>query len=49
MGLVTVLTNNLRPYLHNPREVVPGTNMSFPGLRSDEQISDVIAYFKSQG
>ena len=40
---------NLRPYLHNPRGVVPGTNMAFPGLRSDEQINDLIAYLKSQG
>ena len=40
--------DNLRPYLHNPREVVPGTNMSFPGLRNDQQINDLIAYLKSQ-
>jgi cytochrome c len=40
--------DNLRPYLHNPREVVPGTNMSFPGIRNDQQINDLIAYLKSQ-
>ena len=38
----------LRPYLRNPREVVAGTIMAFPGLRQDQQISDVIAYLKQQ-
>ena len=38
----------LRPNLRNPREVVPGTNMAFPGLRQDQQITDVIAYLKQQ-
>ncbi len=38
----------LRPYLKNPREVVAGTIMAFPGLRQDQQISDVIAYLKQQ-
>lgn len=39
---------NLHPYLRNPREVVPGTNMSFPGIKNDQQINDLIAYLKSQ-
>ncbi len=39
---------NLRPYLHNPREVVPGTTMAFPGLRSDQQVNDVIAYLAQE-
>lgn len=39
---------SLRPYLRNPREVVPGTNMAFPGLRNDKQLDDVIAYIKQQ-
>ena len=39
---------NLRPYLRNPREVVAGTIMAFPGLRQDQQINDVIAYLKQQ-
>jgi cytochrome c len=38
----------LRPYLKNPREVVAGTIMAFPGLRQDQQITDVIAYLKQQ-
>ena len=40
---------NLRPYLRNPKEVVPGTNMSFPGLKKDQQINDLIAYLVQQG
>lgn len=39
---------NLHPYLRNPREVVPGTNMSFPGIKNDQQLNDLIAYLKSQ-
>ena len=38
----------LHPYLKNPREVVPGTIMAFPGLRQEQQINDVIAYLKQQ-
>ncbi len=40
---------NLQPYLRNPREVVAGTSMAFPGIRNDQQIKDVIAYLKQQG
>ena len=36
----------LTPYLRNPREYVPGTNMAFPGIRNDKQLEDVIAYIK---
>lgn len=44
-GLVwdeATLTN----YLHSPRQVVPGTKMTFPGLKKDKEIADVIAYLK---
>ena len=37
---------NLRPYLQNPREVVPGTAMAFAGLRNEQQLNDLIAYLK---
>lgn len=40
---------NLRPYLRNPREVVPGTNMAYPGLRNEQQLNDLMAYLKQQG
>ena len=35
-------------YLKNPRQYVPGTNMSFAGLRKDEQIAAVISYMKEK-
>lgn len=34
----------LDAFLLNPREIVPGTKMVFPGLRNEEQRADVIAY-----
>ncbi len=33
-------------YLTNPRQVVKGTKMSFPGLKSPEQRADLIAYLE---
>jgi cytochrome c2 len=34
-------------YLTAPRQVVPGTLMSYPGLRDDRERSDLIAYLAS--
>ncbi|TCZ50977.1 c-type cytochrome [Roseicella aquatilis] len=39
---------NLHPYLRNPKEVVAGTNMAYPGLKNEQQLNDLIAYLKSQ-
>ena len=39
----------LKVYLKNPKEKVPGTKMVFPGLSSDEDIANVIAYLKQFG
>ncbi|MCR9129813.1 MAG: cytochrome c family protein [Alphaproteobacteria bacterium] len=36
-------------YLENPREYIPGTIMAFPGLRSEQDRADVIAYIKANG
>ena len=36
----------LAEYLHNPRAMVKGTKMVFPGLKKDEEIANVIAYMK---
>jgi cytochrome c len=33
-------------YIHNPKQTVPGTKMSFPGLKSDQEIGDLIAYLR---
>ncbi len=37
----------LDSYLSNPRGVVPGTKMSFAGLKDDAKRKDVIAYLKT--
>jgi cytochrome c len=39
----------LKEYLKNPQKMVPGTKMVFPGLTSDEDIANVIAYLKQFG
>jgi cytochrome c len=36
----------LTTYLRAPRELVPGTKMTFAGLKKDQEIADVIAYLK---
>jgi cytochrome c len=36
----------LARYLRAPAEVVPGTKMIFFGVKTDQEISDVIAYLK---
>lgn len=36
----------LTTYLAAPMEVVEGTRMAFPGLQSEEDIANVIAYLK---
>lgn len=44
-GLVWT-TETLNTFLKAPRKFVPGTRMSFPGLRSDKDRRNVIAYIK---
>ena len=39
----------LTSYLRDPRGVVPGTKMTFAGLKNDQDIADVIAYLKQFG
>jgi len=36
----------LRPYITNPKQVVPAGSMSFPGLRNEQQVNDLIAYLR---
>lgn len=38
---------NLRRYLANPKDVVPQGTMAFPGIRNEQQLTDLIAYLKS--
>ncbi len=39
----------LKEYLRDPKAKVPGTKMVFPGLKSDDDIANVIAYVKQFG
>lgn len=39
----------LKEYLKDPKAKVPGTKMVFPGLKSDQDIANVIAYLKQFG
>jgi cytochrome c len=39
----------LKEYLRDPKAKVPGTKKVFPGLKSDEDITNVIAYLKQFG
>lgn len=39
----------LKVYLKDPKAKVPGTKMVFPGLQSDSDIDNVIAYLKQFG
>lgn len=41
---ITWTEGELDTYLTSPRQVVPGTLMSFPGLKNPKQRADVIAY-----
>lgn len=34
----------LHAFLQSPRDTVPGTKMAFPGLRSDQDLVDLLAY-----
>jgi len=34
-------------YLSNPQQLVPGTLMTFPGLKNPQQRADVIAYLET--
>lgn len=37
----------LDTYLKKPKDLVPGTKMSFAGLRKEQEILDVIAYMET--
>jgi cytochrome c len=40
--------STLAQYLRAPDKVVPGTKMVFPGVASDQDLANVIAYLKQQ-
>ena len=35
-----------RDYIRNPRAKIPGTKMVLPGLKDEQQITDLIAYLR---
>jgi cytochrome c len=39
---------DLNHFLYDPRQFVPGTKMSFAGLKNDQERADVIAYLRQQ-
>lgn len=39
--------DRLRAYITNPKAVVPQGSMSFPGLRNETQLNDLIAYLST--
>jgi cytochrome c len=39
----------LARFLRGPERMLPGTKMVFPGLTSDQEVADVIAYLKQYG
>jgi cytochrome c len=39
--------DRLRAYIANPKAVVPQGSMSYPGLRNEEQLNNLIAYLNT--
>ena len=46
---VTWTEENIAIYLKDPKGFIQGNKMAFPGLKTDEEIADVIAYLKQPG
>lgn len=47
VGGLTWTEDNLGKYLENPKGIVLGTKMVYPGLKKPEERADVIAYLKT--
>ena len=37
---------SFRAYITDPKAVVPGGSMSYPGLRNEQQLNDLLAYLQ---
>jgi cytochrome c len=46
-GGATWTYDELNTFLHAPREAIPGTIMSFAGVKDDQERANVIAYLRS--
>lgn len=40
---------NISKYLENPKDFIPKNKMAFPGLKSEDEREDVIAYMQQAG
>ena len=40
--------DSLANYLVKPKNYIPGTKMAFPGLDTEKEIQDVVAYISEQ-
>jgi len=40
---------NFKKYIHDPRVVIPGTKMIFPGVKNAQQVDNLWAYLKQFG
>jgi cytochrome c len=38
--------DTLTKYLRDPKQMVPGGKMAFPGIKDDQQITDLLAYLR---
>lgn len=47
VGGIVWTEEKLAVYLTSPKELVKGSKMSFPGLKKDDEIQNVIAYLKA--
>jgi cytochrome c len=36
----------LEQYLRGPKQFIPGTKMAFPGIASDKEVADLLAYLR---
>ena len=46
---LTWTEDKLREYITNPKAVVPSGSMSFPGIRNEQQLNDLLAFLKQNG
>lgn len=47
-GKAQRISRRRAPWLKDPKAKVPGTKMTFPGLKDPKQIDDVVAYPKQK-
>jgi len=45
---ITWTPENIEKYLADPKAMVPGNKMAFPGLKNEQDRKNVIAYLESQ-